>query len=150
MKILLLLSLLFASACTTQVARKTPATTVKALNDLNIVAEKGANKNTTTSLDIVMIYDPSVTGTLPKTATDWFARKYQLISDIAGRVEIVSLQIPPGTSVPVPLPARIVNASAVYAYVNYPSKPNQPAANLTRYQKATIYLKPEAVALSKN
>lgn len=119
-----------------------------ALRKLQVVAPLGANQNTATAMDVVFVYDSTAQATLPKTGPEWFAAKQALLAGLALSVDVVSLQIPPGSALQeVALPKNYYYKSvAVYSYVNYLSPAGQPLGNLTPFKCALVTLGPSAVA----
>ena len=121
-----------------------------AINQLQIVAETGANQNTATAIDIVFAYNSTAVGVLPKNGPDWFANKAALMNGLATGVDVVALQLPPAMAVEVALPARHKSAIAVYSYANYIGQGGQTLGNLTPYRGMTINLKPNTVVYTGN
>jgi type VI secretion system protein len=128
------------AACST-----TPET---AIGSIQVVAELGANQDVATALDIVFVYDTTSAGLLPKSGPDWFDKKASLMAGLATGIDVVSLQVPPITTVDVPLPKRAKKAIGVYSYANYITAAGQPMGNLTPYKTMTIRLAPDRVTYS--
>lgn len=119
-----------------------------ALRKLQVVAQLNANQNMATAMDVVFVYDATAQATLPRTGPEWFAAKQALLAGLALSVDVVSLQIPPGSTVQeVALPRHYYYKSvAVYSYVNYISPAGQPLGNLTPFKCALVTLAPASVA----
>ncbi len=120
------------------------------LSELAVVADADANLNTATNLDIVIIYDRAAVELFPKTAAGWFAQKHELLTAVGRSLDLVSLQVSPGTQMPVRLPPRTRNAVAVYSYANYSSQMGQPVGVLTAFHKMTIHLTSGTVVYTDN
>ena len=111
------------------------------LRQLNVVAEIGANQNTATTLDLVFVFDKSALLLLPKTGPDWFANKQALLASLASGVAVLSLQVPPvSTVIATPLPHGHEKAIAVYSYANYLGAAGQAMGDLTPYPCVQITL----------
>jgi type VI secretion system protein len=123
----------------------TPETVI---GSIRVVAEQGANQDVATALDIVFVYDTTSAGLLPKSGPDWFDKKASLMAGLATGIDVVSLQVPPLTTVDVPLPKRAKKAIGVYSYANYITAAGQPMGNLTPYKTMTIRLAPDRVTYS--
>jgi type VI secretion system protein len=120
-----------------------PRTSIAALR---VVAEPEANLNSATALDIVFVYEPKALDQLPKSGPDWFARKAELANLFPSGIDVVALQVPPATLIEaVKLPQRYEQAVRVLAYSNYFAKDGQSPANLTRFKRPVITLKPETI-----
>ncbi|WP_211472483.1 hypothetical protein [Collimonas humicola] len=130
----------------TLVGCSTPSKT--AIDSIQVVAESGANQNTTTALDIVFVYDATSAGLLPKAGPDWFDKKAALINGLAAGIEVVSLQVAPEMIVNVPLPKRHNDAFGVYSFSNYIAAAGQARGNLTAYKTMTIRLTPDNIVYS--
>ena len=115
------------------------------INNIKIIAQLGANQNVATAIDIVFVYDTTSTSMLPKSGPDWFSNKAALMSGLATNIDVVSLQIPPATTLTVPLPDRYSHAVAVYSSANYITAGGQPVGNLTPYETMMIQLTPDNV-----
>lgn len=122
-----------------------PAT---AIRHIEVVAEDGANQAVATAIDIVFVYDTTSVSLLPKSGPEWFDRKAALVASLAKSIDVVSLQVPPVTTVDVALPKRAGKAIGVYSFANYIPAAGQPMANLTPYKTMTIRLTPESVVYS--
>lgn len=111
------------------------------LKQVQLVAELGANQDSATAIDLVFVYDDNARGLLPKTGPEWFANKAALLASLTLSLDVVSLQVPPASSVPeVPLPGRHRKALAVYSYVNFLSPAGQAMGQLTPFKCAQITL----------
>jgi type VI secretion system protein len=130
-------------------ASKPPVTS---LQSIEILADAGANQNNATALDLVFVYDSSTQGLLPKAGPEWFEKKAALAAGLATGLDVVSLQVPPASTVTLPasppFPARYKKAIGVYAYANYVASGGQPQVNLTPYRTASIMLAPDKVTLT--
>ena len=124
----------------------TPPTTD--IRGIKVIAEDGANQGIATAIDIVFVYDTTSASLLPKSGPEWFDRKAALMAGLAKGIDVVSLQVPPVTTVDVPLPKHAGKAIGVYSFANYVSPAGQPMGNLTPYRTMTIRLTPESVAYS--
>ena len=101
------------------------------LSQLQVVAELDANQGTATQFDIVFVYEKSGVALLPPTGPAWFSNKAALVAGLANNIEVVSLQVPPGTVVDVPMKKSYAKAVKVIGFANYISAGGQPAGNLT-------------------
>lgn len=111
------------------------------LKQLNVVAEVNANQNMATALDVVFVFDKNALAVLPKTGPDWFTNKNALINGLASGVAVLSLQIPPASTVSgQPLPKNFKKAIAVLSYANYLSAEGQAVGNLTPFKCALLTL----------
>jgi type VI secretion system protein len=123
-----------------------PLTSAKAaLKELRVNALLNANSNTATALDVVIVYDKTALPLLPKTGPEWFARKAELLTELTGRIKLVSIQAPPGIAMTVPLPAREGMLQAL-AYAAYEK---QPVANLSAYRCALILIGSDSIKTSE-
>jgi len=122
------------------------------LQGIEILAAANANQNNATALDLVFVYDSSTQGLLPKTGPEWFDKKAALVAGLATGLDVVSLQVPPASTVNLPasppFPARYAKAIGVYAYANYVAPAGQPMMNLTPYSAVTITLAPDSITLA--
>lgn len=126
-------------ACTQLPWRHTLQIALRATND--------ANNGTATPVDIVFVYDENLAAWLPKTSTEWFAKKAALMSEHSSVIEIAHVEVPPGTPVQtIRLPARHQEAKAVMAFANYIDSKGQFPANLMSLKCVTITLKHDTVA----
>lgn len=108
---------------------------------IKIVAQVAANQNMATALDLVFVFDPNALPLLPKTGPDWFANKTPLLASLSSALSVVSLQIPPmSTIAQVALPKGHEKAIAVYSYANYLSEDGLARGNLTPYRCVLINL----------
>jgi type VI secretion system protein len=139
-RLMALLSVCLLTACSLFDGPKTTT-----LGQVKVVAEINANQNSATELDMVFVYDTTLTALLPKTGPEWFDTKAALMAGMATGVDVVSLQIPPATLADVKLPGRHGKAIGVYVFANYLSTAGQPMSNLTPYKKVIIWLTPTTV-----
>lgn len=137
---LILMSWLALAGCST------PAPTV--ITGIKVLADVKANQNAATALDIVFVYDTDSAAMLPRSGPDWFDKKTALVSGLATAIDVVTLQIPPATTVDVPLPERAAKAIGVYSYADYIPAAGQPMGNLTPFKNMTIRLTPDTVVYS--
>lgn len=137
---LILMSWLVLAGCST------PAPTV--ITGIKVLADIKANQNAATALDIVFVYDTDSAAMLPRSGPDWFDKKAALVSGLATAIDVVTLQIPPATTVDVPLPERAAKAIGVYSYADYIPAAGQPMGNLTPFKNMTIRLTPDTVVYS--
>lgn len=79
---------------------------------------------------------------LPSTGPDWFAQKSVMFGVLGSAVDVVSLQLPPGTTMmgDSVLPKRHRHAVAVYGYANYQTPAGQMRLDLTPYTSAELEL----------
>ena len=115
--------------------------TKASLRSVAVVAQAHANRDSATALDLVFIYDGTTAATLPRTGPTWFQQKGALTTALGQRIDVASLQLPPGQSVdPVALPSRYKKALTVYCYVNFVAPAGQGVADVTLYKKLLITL----------
>ncbi|MGN2248119.1 hypothetical protein ACFWZ3_15670 [Frateuria sp. GZRR35] len=119
------------------------------LSQLGVVAEAGANGDAATALDVVFVYEQQVGPVLPLTGAEWFARRVVYQQTLGAAIDVVSMELPPGTVLNVALPARSRRAVAVYAYVSYLAPAGQPRLSLGSYPRATIRLTPDHVVVEQ-
>lgn len=118
------------------------------MQQVRIVAEANANGDAATAIDLVFVYDPAVAQALPLSGPDWFARRSALRDGLGNALDVVSLQLPPGTVVEPELPGRHGHAIAVYGYADYRASAGQARMNLTAYTRVELQLGPASVAIS--
>ncbi len=114
------------------------------LRELQIEARATANDNHATAVDIVFVYDANLEERMPKTATQWFARKSEIASNYPGGFDTVSLEIPSAMAINVTnFPDKHKAAVLVRSY----AKMGHPSTNdsfvLTEYECAKITLTKE-------
>lgn len=144
----LLTTVLLLAGCSTP-----PATTLTApgaapkatLQELRVNALLSANSNAATPLDVVIVYDASVLSLLPKSGTEWFAQKPQLMASLAGRIKLVSVHAPPGIAMNVPLPDR----HGILQVIVFAKREAQPPANISSYRCALIMISPDSIKTSE-
>ncbi len=120
------------------------------LMQIRVVAEVNANQNSATELDIVFVHEKTSLALLPKTGPEWFAQKAALMAALATSLDVVSLQVPPGTVVDVPMKPSYTKAVGVIGFANYLSPDGQAAGNLSQYKKMMIWLTPTNVLYKGN
>ena len=111
------------------------------LEQLRIVAEPDANQDTATAIDLVYVYNKDALPTLPQSGPEWFAKKQAIVAAQPGNFVVVSLEVPPGATVPAPLPKRSAQAVGALLYANYLAKDGQFPINLSAYTSAEVRLK---------
>lgn len=112
------------------------------LRDLRLVSDIGANRNSATRVDIVLVFEQSAIGSLPKTAPEWFAQKQALLDGMPTALQVVALELPPAHVLdPVPLPDRTGKALAVRAYADMQSSHGQHVLDLTFTKAAELRLR---------
>lgn len=121
-----------------------------ALRQVNVSADLDANQGTATALDLVFFYDRAGAAVAPKTAPEWFAQKSAIVSRLGPTVDVVSLQVPPGT-VPfqAALPSRHRRAVAIQLYANFITPDGQPALNLTSFRRALVRLQSATIEVAE-
>lgn len=113
-----------------------------ALRQVHVSADADANQVSATAVDLVFFYDRAGVAVAPKTAPEWFAQKNAIVSSLGRSVDVVSLQVPPGTALSaVALPSRHRRAVAVQLYANYIARDGQPVLNLSSFRHAIVRLK---------
>lgn len=115
------------------------------LRSLDVAAAFDANQNTATALDLVFVYDVAALERLPGAGPQWFEHKAALSGELGNAVDIVTLQIPPGSVLDVALPSRRDQAIAVFSYANYVDKAGHPRGTLTGFGKMRIHLASDRV-----
>ncbi len=132
----LILSTLLLLAPITHAAEPTSA-----LRSVRVTADVAANNSTATALDLVFVYDKVAATALRKNGPEWFAQKAALVGSLGTQIDVVSLQVPPGTVIEqVALPARARRAAAVLCFVNFIDPAGQAVADLTRFRRVEIRL----------
>lgn len=140
--VLLLALALAACGATSAIAGWISGPPTAALRQLRIVTEAGANHDSATRIDLVLVFDQAAIASLPKTAPEWFAQKQALLDGMAGGLAADSLQVPPAYLLdPVPLPAKAKKALAVYLYADMRGKPGQHVLDLTHTKSAEVRLR---------
>lgn len=120
------------------------------LRSVEVIADTDANQDLATAIDLVFVYDRDSAVQLPKTGPEWFEKKAALQNLLANRIDVVSLQVPPGTAAhAVTLPARSRRAIAVVAYSNYLATGGQPVVSLTPFRHAVIRLRNTSVDVTE-
>lgn len=123
--------------------------TTSELNQINVVAQIDANQNMATALDVVFVFDKNALSVLPKTGPDWFANKSALLANLASGVAVMSLQIPPASTVSGgPMPNGYKKAIAVYSYANYLSTDGHAMGNITSFKCALLTLSSTQISYS--
>jgi type VI secretion system protein len=141
------LSLVLSAGCSGQGEMpQSSALPTTQLVSIRVLAEPEANQRGVTALDIVLAYDQAATEKLPASGPAWFESKAGLLKTYPETLDVVSIQLPPGTLIPdLSLPERYKTAVRVIAYPNYLAKTGQSRADLTLFKRAVITLKPETV-----
>lgn len=113
------------------------------------LAMADANRQSVTDLDVVFIYDPTLSDRMPTLADNWFTNRDSL-QQIAGKLmEVVSVELPPSFAAgPLPLPQRADKALRVLAYARYQSPEGQAVIDLTQRRQVELRLQRESVALA--
>lgn len=112
------------------------------LERLQIVSQPNANQTSTTTMDLLFIYNEHARSSLPDDATAWFATRRQRITDLAADIDLLSLDVPPGHIVDeVKLPNRHRSAVDVVVYANYLSKKGQKRLSIAGVPKTQLTLK---------
>ncbi|WP_115719796.1 hypothetical protein [Gallaecimonas mangrovi] len=123
------------------------------IDTLQVVAMADANQDTAgnptaTQLDIVLALSPLAQQQLPATAPQWFTQKRALLDSLPQDLAVVSLQLPPGTSIKaVALPDNADKALQVVAYSQYFALAGQNRLDLTRVRKAKLVLRSQDLTL---
>jgi hypothetical protein len=116
------------------------------LTEVRVEALSMANQDSSTTLDIVLIYDEQLPTQMPKTGPLWFDSKQQLTSNNRAKLDVVSFSIAPGKKSPVlMLDAKQRKAFAVYSYPYFFVPNGQNMVDLTLFGCAQITLTPNAV-----
>lgn len=112
-----------------------------ALRQVDVSADADANQGSATAVDLVFFYDRAGAAAAPKTGPEWFAQKSAILSRLGPTVDVVSLQVPPGSALSaVALPSRHRRAVAVQLYANYVATDGQPVLNLSSFRHALVRL----------
>ncbi len=123
-------------------AKDSPA----ALRQVEVSADADANQVSATAVDLVFFHDRAAVAAAPKTGPEWFAQKSTLLSQLGPTIDVVSLQVPPGTALSaVALPSRHRRAVAVQLYANYIAPDGQPALNLSSFRHAIVRLRSSTI-----
>jgi type VI secretion system protein len=68
-----------------------------AINQISITAAPNANDDSPTTVDVVLLYDDSLTDQfLQMTAAQWFDRREQLTRDFPNGIQVFSWEVVPG------------------------------------------------------
>lgn len=119
------------------------------VDQVRVVAMPGANGDLPTRVDLVFVYDAEFSAPLPRSAADWFAQKDALLGAWPGKLEALSLQLPPGSAAdPAPLPARHGKAYRVLAYADTQAAAGQPAWELTPFERPLLTIEAGGVRLA--
>lgn len=119
------------------------------LGKIAISAVAGANRDQATQLDLVFFFDPGIFPALPRTGPEWFRNKNAILMTHRTGIEVVSLEIPPLTTInPVSLPKRSFRSRKVLVYANYLSPRGQPAIDITGKSEIMLRLDAEAIFLA--
>ena len=119
------------------------------LLNIAVVAEAHANLDSATQLDIVFVYDRKAIEMVPKTAGEWFQSRDTLLRRLPGKMEAVSLQIPPSYIIDeVELPNRFDKAISVTAFANYLSKQGLIPIDLTPMEKPLLTLQEAGIEVA--
>lgn len=116
-----------------------------AVEHISLTAQLGANGNHATAVDFVFIYDTAAETLLPQSGLEWFAGKSALLANLANRVDVVSLQVPPAQQWNVSLPKRHHKAVGVFSFANTLNKDGQARTTLTPYRRVSMVLAPDTV-----
>jgi hypothetical protein len=109
--------------------------------NISVYASDDANDTLPTTLDIVFLYNRSIVSSMPKNAPSWFDLKAGLRKRHAADMDVVSLEVPPGSAISkVRMPQRVAEAVEVVAYASYLNKQGIRKIRLTPYRQAAIYL----------
>lgn len=147
---IVLLMVMFG-ALDSRAASPPPTTRLQAIE---ILADANANQNHATSFDLVFVYNAEAMGAMPRTGPEWFQKKAAVVSNLARVIDVVSLRIPPGSTIHLPenssFPARYGKAIGVYGYANYLAPGGQAVLNLAPYDGVSIRLSPSAITVQEN
>ncbi len=113
-----------------------------------ITASADANDNAPTTVDAVMIYNPSVlTTVLAMNAKQWFDRREQLRNDFPGGYEMREWEVVPGAQVNISkLPFRSGGLGLV-VFANY-AGPGDHRARLDAFAQPRVALRDKTFAVS--
>ncbi len=112
------------------------------LRQLRIVTETGANHDSATRIDLVLVYQQAAIASLPKTSPEWFAHKQALLDGMPTAIEVISLQVPPSRLIdPVALPKQVKKALAVQLYADMQAAAGQHPLDLTFTPAAELRLR---------
>ena len=91
------------------------------------------------NIDLVFIYDDSLSEHLPARTGSWFAAREQLLANAGGLLERVSLELPASfASGPLRLPERADGAQRVLLYADHAQTPE--AVDLTARRRIALRL----------
>lgn len=136
------LTLLFLALVAAAAAKDAKVT----LRSLELVADADANRSTATAVDILYVHAPAALAVLPKSSAEWFAKKSTLASQLGTSLDLVSLQVPPGVTVPsLFAPPRARDALAVLVYAGYVDNSKVGPVNVSRLRHAVVHLRASTV-----
>lgn len=116
---------------------------------VRIIAQPGANHDSATAVDIVLVHTAEALAVMPESADAWFASKPGLRTSLADAITVVSLQVVPSSSIEeVALPAARRPPVAVLGFARYLDATGAPAGVLTPWRCAQIVLGPSAASYS--
>lgn len=120
-----------------------------ALRTLTVTADPGANQGSATQLDVVWVFDESLSARLPKSGPDWFRQRAALQASLATGIAVVSLEVPAASpQFTVEPPARAREAAAVVVFANYVTEAGWPAITLTPFRSVALRLMPDTVSVA--
>ncbi len=137
---------LLASACGLFSKKPAPPAPPNRLQGIAVQAEAGANRDSSTALDVAFVYEAAAEAQLPQDAVQWFAQRAALQARLGSALDVVSVEIPPDFHVAaLALPKRSGEALVIFAFANYLSAAGRHPINLTAYQRVRLRLQADTV-----
>jgi len=135
--VLLLVACMLLAACS--------APPKSRLRSVEVVAAIDANHGSPTALDLVFVYDVEALKRLPGTGPAWFESKRALAGELGNAIEVLALEISPGSVFKPSLSPAHEQAIAVFSYTNYEGKAGHQRGVLTGFRKMRIHLAADRV-----
>ena len=111
-----------------------------------VVAAPDANQGMATRLDIVLVHDVALMPRMPATAVQWFDQRKALQSGAGRGLSVLSLQVPPGSTVAaVKLSPGASRAAGALVYAGLPPGSGPTAAPLAPHRCVRIMLTQQLV-----
>jgi type VI secretion system protein len=117
------------------------------LRGYDLAAAPGANQDSPVRVDLVVVRDEPLAKEVAKLkASEWFAKKGQLILDNPHMLEVTSLEPVPGQALPWRRLRTRGNGQAAFVFADYPSKGDH-RVRVDPYRWISIRLAPDSMAV---
>lgn len=118
-----------------------------AINQISITATPNANDNSPTTVDVVLLYDDSLTDQfLQMTAAQWFDRREQLTRDFPNSIQVFSWEVVPGQTLSDQAVDRRSGTTAGFVFARF-ARPGPHRLRLTDQSTVEVRLMQDSFSL---